>query len=324
MSLSDELRDELASIAPVRRCCRLAELSALCHAAGSWHLHGRGELGVHLDLSSAAAARRAFALFRDLGVRSEIRTYHRRAFDRATRYQLHVEADAGAVAMLREAGVLSASGAPLELPPKRVVGRSCCVGAYLRGALLGAGSLSGPKGPHLELRATTREGAELLAALAAREGVTLKVVERPTHAAAYAKGGETIADLLALAGASETALRLDEHAVLAATRAEANRLANADEANVKRTVTAAQRQLDAIGRLDLESLPRGLYEIAALRLRHPELSLAELAARCRPPITKAAAHHRMATIVRKAEEGELRGRTPPLRFHARTSAPNGV
>ena len=324
MSLSDELRDELASIAPARRCCRLAELSSLCHAAGSWHLHGHGELAIHLDLSSAAAARRAFALLRDLGVRSEIRTYHRQAFDRATRYQLHLEVDPGAAAMLREAGVLSASGAPLELPPKRVVGRSCCRGAYLRGALLGAGSLSGPRAPHLELRAATRERAELLASIAARDGIALKVVERPTHAAAYAKAGETIADLLAITGASATALRLDEHAVMAATRAEANRLANADEANVKRTVDAAQRQLDAIGRLEIDLLPRGLQEIAMLRLRHPELSLADLAARCRPPITKASAHHRMATIQRKAEEGELRGRTPPLAFHARTSAPNGV
>jgi hypothetical protein len=324
MSLSDELRDELSSIAPARRCCRLAELSALCHSAGSWHLHGHGELGVHLDLSSAAAARRAFALLRDLGVRSEIRTYHRQAFDRATRYQLHLDVDDAAAAMLREAGVLSATGAPLELPPKRVVGRSCCRSAYLRGALLGAGSLSGPRNPHLELRTRTREGAELLAGIADREGIELKVAERSAHAVAYAKSGETIADLLALAGASETALRLDEHAVMAATRAEANRLANADEANVKRTVGAAQRQLEAIGALDLEQLPRGLQEIAALRLKHPELSLAELASRCRPPISKAAAHHRMSEIARRAEEGELRGRTPPLSFHAHASAPNGV
>src|SRR4029077_10419755 len=118
----------------------------------------------------------------------------------------HVEVDEAAAAMLREAGGLSASGAPLRLPAERGVGRSCCRGAYLRGALLGAGSLSGPKAPHLELRATAHVGAELLAAIAAAEGVPLKVVERPPHAAAYAKAGETIADLLALAGASQTAL----------------------------------------------------------------------------------------------------------------------
>jgi cell division protein WhiA len=301
MSLSDDLRDELSSIAPVRRCCRLAELSALLHTAGVWHLRGRGELAVHLDLASAAAARRAFTLLRELGIRSEIRTYRRRSFDQAGRYQLHVRVDAHAAELLREAGVVSARGAPLARPPKHVVGRACCRGAYLRGALLGAGSLSGPKAPHLELRATDLEGARLLAAIAAVEGVTLKTIERRTHAAAYAKSGETIADLLALAGASETALRLDEHAVVAATRSDANRLANADEANVKRTVDAAQRQLEAIRRLEVGLLPAKLQEIATLRLRHPSLSLAELATKCKPQITKAAAHHRMAAIAELAE-----------------------
>jgi DNA-binding protein WhiA len=301
MSLSDELRDELASIAPSRRCCRLAELSALCHAAGAWHLRGHGELAVHLDLVSPAAARRAFALLRDLGVHSELRTYRRHAFDRATRYQLHVELGAAAAETFREAGVLSSSGAPLRRPPKHVVGRSCCRGAYLRGALLGGGSLSGPRQAHLEVRQSTLEGANALVEIAARESVVLKTVERRTHASAYAKALDTIADLLALAGASETALRLDEHAVVAGTRSDANRLANADEANVKRTVKAAQGQLEAIRQLDLDALPSRLKEIAGLRIRHPSLTLSELAAKCRPPITKAAAHHRMAMLRHLAE-----------------------
>jgi DNA-binding protein WhiA len=301
MSFSDDLRDELAAIAPRRHCCRLAELSALFHVAGAWHLRGHGERSVHLDLASAAAARRAYALLRDLRVRSEIRTYRRPAFEQATRYQLHVEVDVPTAAVLREAGVLSAGGGPLERPPKHVVGRSCCRGAYLRGALLGGASLSGPRAAQLELRTSGREGAEFLADIAASEGVALQVRERRTYAAAYAKGGETIADVLALAGASETALRLDEHAVVAATRAHANRLANADEANVKRTVRAAREQLEAIRQLDIDLLPKRLQEIAALRTRHPSLSLAELAAKCKPPITKAAAQHRMAVLKQLAE-----------------------
>src|SRR5262249_35295109 len=106
--------------------------------------------------------------------------------------------------------------------------------------------------------------------------------------------------LLALAGAGDTALRLDEHAVIAATRSDANRLANADEANVKRTVLAAQQQLEAIARLDLDVLPKRRQEMARLRIKHPALSLADLAKRCKPPITKAAAHHRMAVLRRLA------------------------
>ncbi|HEX4520052.1 MAG TPA: DNA-binding protein WhiA [Gaiellaceae bacterium] len=302
MSLSDDLRDELATIGPGRRCCVLAELSALYHTAGTWHLHGRGELSVQLDLASSAIARCGFSLLRGLGVRSEIRTYPRRAFDRATRYQLELDVDPAAAAMLREAGVLSARGAPLALPPRRVVGRACCRSAYLRGALLGAGSLSGPRAPHLELRATDLDGARLLAEIAGREGVPLKTIERRTHAAAYAKSGETIADLLALAGAGETALRLDEHAVVAATRSDANRIANADEANVKRTVHAAQEQLEAIRQLDVETLPAKLQEIAMLRIRHPALSLTELALKCKPQISKAAAHHRMSMIRERVDD----------------------
>jgi DNA-binding protein WhiA len=300
MALADDVRDELAQIAPDRRCCRLAELSALFHASGAWHLRG-GAVAVHLDLAAPSAARRAFALLRGLGVRSEIRTYRRRAFDRPTRYQLHVEVDGRALALLREAGVLSASGAPLEQPPKRVVGRSCCRGAYVRGALLGAGSLSGPCDPHLELRAATLDGARFLVDVAAREGVRLRAVERGQHAVAYAKGQGPIGEMLALAGAGDTALRFEEHAVVAATRAQANRLANADEANLVRTARAAHRQLEAIRSLGLDALPPELVELAELRLRHPAASIRELAARCRPPLTKASAQRRLRTLVALAE-----------------------
>src|SRR5205823_11643254 len=185
---SDDVRNELAAVAPRKVCDRLAELSGLAHAAGRVHLRGRGEVAVHLDLGSSAVARRAFALLRSFGVESEIRTYTQRAFERRTRYQLHVSGDARALQVLHEAGVLTARLAPLERPPKRVVARSCCRGAYLRGALLGGGSLSGPRSRHLELRASTVAGAELLAGVAAAEGVTLAVVDRGRYAAAYAKG----------------------------------------------------------------------------------------------------------------------------------------
>jgi DNA-binding protein WhiA len=303
MSLSEELRDELAQIAPQRQCCRLAELSALFHVSGAWHLRGK-VVAVHLDLASSAAARRAFALLRDVGVRSEIRTYHRHSFDRATRYQLHADVDEHALEVLREAGVLSPSGAPVEQPPRRVVGRSCCRGAYLRGALLGAGSLSGPRDPHLELRTATLHGAEFIVDAAAREDVALRAVERRTHAVAYAKGHEAIGDLLAIAGAGRTALALEEHAVVAGIRARANRLANADEANLVRTARAAHRQLEAIRALDAVALPAGLAEIAELRLRHPSASLRELAAKARPPLTKAAVQRRLGALVRLAESAE--------------------
>jgi DNA-binding protein WhiA len=306
VSLSDDLRNDLVTIKPRADCDRLAELSGLFHTAGSVHLRGRGAVSVHLDLASSAVARRAFTLLRAFGVASEIRTYRRRAFDRSTRYQLHVEGGARELQVLHEAGVLSTRLGPLERPPKRVVARSCCRAAYLRGALLGAGSLSGPRAPHLEIRSASSEGARFLASLAAAEGASLGVLDRSRHVVAYAKGVEAIGAVLAAAGASDTVLFLEERAVVGATRARANRLANADHANLVRTSRAAHEQVRAVRRLDsagmLADLPAGLREVADLRVRHPSLSLRELALKCRPPATKAAVYRRLRKLVRLAED----------------------
>ncbi len=294
--LSDDLREELAAIAPARECDRLAELSGLFHVAGRAHLRGRGSVDVHLDLSSSTVARRAFALLRALGVTSEIRTYPRRAFDQATRYQLHVEGSDGAYATLHQAGVLDRSRRPLGVPPRRVVARRCCAAAYLRGALLGGGTLSGPRDLHLEIRTAEADGAGFLGTLAARLGAELHVQERPAHATAYAKGTEAIADVLVAAGATDLVLALEEQAVLAATRADANRLANADHANLVRTSRAAHAQLEALQRLELDALPDELREIALLRLRHPTASTAELARRSKPRLSKASAYRRLRRL----------------------------
>ena len=304
MPLSEDLRNELAAVAPRKECDRLAELSGLFHTVGRVHLRGRGEVDVHLDVASSAVARRAFSLLRSFGVASEIRTYTQRSFERPTRYQLHVAGDGRALQVLNEAGVLTSRLAPLERPPRRVVARSCCRGAYLRGALLGGGSLSGPRAPHLEVRAASLEGASFLAGVAREEGLALATADRGRHAVAYAKGAETIAGVLAAAGASAAVLVFEERAVLGATRSAANRLANADHANLVRSGRAAHAQLEAVRRLErggrLEELTPRLREIAELRLKYPALSLRELGAKCEPPVTKPTAHRRLRALVRLA------------------------
>lgn len=298
------MREELARIAPEQRCDRLAELSALCRSAGSLHLRGKGAWALHLDLGSGAAARRAFALLRAEGIRSEIRTYRRRAFGGETRYQLHVEGDPEALEVLVAAGVLDRRHAPLERPPARVVARACCRGAYLRGAFLGAGSLSVRRSPHLELRTASLEAAELLREVAREAGVAMGVAERATRTVAYAKSWDAIETFLAVTGAAEAVLVLEERAVVAGTSARANRRANADHANLVRTSRAAEAQLAAIAGLrardGLERLSPQLREVAELRTRYPTASLRELAARTDPPASRAAVQRRLRRLAELA------------------------
>lgn len=301
MSFSEEVRNELAAV-PVRKDCdRLAELSGLAHSAGRVHLLGRGEIAVHFDLASNAVARRVFGLLRALAVEAEVRTYNRRAFSRGTRYEVHVAGGARAREVLAAAGVLGRGLRPAERPPRRVVARVCCGASYLRGALLGGGSLSGPRVLHLEIRTTSADGAAFLATLG-----PLRVLDRAKHAIAYAKGAEAVGAVLAAAGATGAVLTLDEHAVLAATRGHANRLANADQANLVRAARAAHTQVQAIRKLAaakrFADLPEPLRHVAELRLEHPSLSVRELALKCRPPVPTASVHRRLRKLVALSEE----------------------
>ena len=211
--------------------------------------------------------------------------------------------------MLVAAGVVDRRHAPLERPPRRVVARSCCRAAYLRGAFLGAGSLSLGRSPHLELRTASRESAALLARLARRRGGRARDrASARAHSLRYAKSWEAIESLLAVMGASETVLALEERAVVAETRSRANRLANADHANLVRTSRSARRQLAAVERLRADD------DLDACRIpcaRSPSCGCATRRHRCassrREPSlasTKAAVHRAAPPATARSELAE--------------------
>ncbi len=189
VSFSDELRDELASIAPraallpARRALgalpRRRRLAPARPRRARRPARPRERGGGAARLHAAARARRALraAHLPPQGLRPRDPLPAPRRGRRRPRPR----------SSARRA--CSRRGARRSTrPPKRVVGRSCCRGAYLRGALLGGGSLSGPRvGAARAALGEPCEGAELLAAIAAREGVELRVAERDGHALAYAK-----------------------------------------------------------------------------------------------------------------------------------------
>jgi DNA-binding protein WhiA len=115
----------------------------------------------------------------------------------------------------------------------------------------------------------------------------------------YLKGQEEIGALLRLVGANRGVLELETHRVGRDVRSRLNRLLNAEEANLGRTVRAADRQLQAIRHLEatgeLERLPVGLREAAAQRRRQPDADLDALAAAL--GISRSAVNHRLRRLV---------------------------
>ena len=107
-------------------------------------------------------------------------------------------------------------------------------------------------------------------------------------------------------GASETVLALEERAVVAETRGRANRLANADHANLVRTSRSARRSWPRSSDFVPATISTGSRTAsrscgAPAPPSRPE-SLRELAARADPPATKAAMHRRLRTLEELAEQ----------------------
>jgi DNA-binding protein WhiA len=133
----------------------------------------------------------------------------------------------------------------------------------------------------------------------------------------YLKGRDEVAGLLALAGAHAAALQVEEQSVLKEVRSRANRLANCDSANLRRTSVAALRQLEAIAALDrvgwLATLPPALREMADLRVRYPYMNLSELAETGEEGLTRSAVNHRLRRLIQAAERAEGRGACDKMR-----------
>ena len=121
----------------------------------------------------------------------------------------------------------------------------------------------------------------------------------------YFKQSEAIEEFLTAVGAPVAAMELMNAKVEKDLRGSVNRRVNCDAANLDKAVEAAQKQIEAIYRLEergmLEELPDKLKEAVDLRVAHPELTLAQLAELCDPPVSKPAFSNRLRKLMALAE-----------------------
>ncbi len=305
MTFAADVREEVAH-QPVRRaCCRTALLTAAFRGAGSLHLTGKGHVHGELDVGGHAVGRQLLVALRAAGASCEVRAYRPDRLGSGQRVVLVLAEDAATQAVLAATGVVDGAGRPRPALPNDVPGRACCRVSALRGAFAVGGSVSAPgHAPLLEIRTHEQVHAEVLAVCAERLGITLRVRERARWCEVMTRRRESVQDLLTILGAEGSALAIAEDEVVRSARADANRRANFDTANLTRQVAAARRQIAAVealtadGRLD--GLARELRETATLRAENPDLTLAELAdigGVARPTLAA-----RLRRLVREAEE----------------------
>lgn len=300
---TDRVRQELAAL-PVDPPAAPAELGGLLRGAGQL---ARDREGVRLELhtTTGATARRAHHLLRSLDVHPTVVV--REATNVARRSYGVVLAAPAAAAVGRRLGLLDGEGRPVGVAPGDQLEHPA---AIVRGALLGGGSVSGPtRSPHLELRTTRRDTADQLAELVVGlVDVRPSVGETRTGHRAVLKSGAAIAGLLAAVGATNAFIAHEEQLLRRELRADAQRLANADAANVRRAVEAASEQVrmveHAVETLGWEALGDDLRDVALARLANPSASLAEVGQLCDPPVGKSAVHRRLTRLRELVDEAQ--------------------
>ncbi len=310
MALTAQVKDELARLPIEKTSWRKAEVSATLRFAGGLHIIS-GRIVIEAELDTGVAARRLRQFVSEVyGHASDVVVVSGGGLRKGTRYVVRVVRDGESLA--RQTGLLDARGRPVRGLPPQVV--SAGVGeaeAAWRGAFLAHGSLTEPgRSAALEITCPGPEAALALVGAARRLGISAKAREVRGVDRVVIRDGDAIGAMLTRLGAHDAVMVWEERRMRREVRGTANRLANFDDANLRRSARAAvaagarvQRAFEILG----EDVPDHLREAGQLRLEHKQSSLEELGQLAVPPLTKDAVAGRIRRLLATADKraGEL-------------------
>ena len=306
MAMTAQVKAELANTQITKTCCRKAEVSSMLRFAGGLHLVS-GKIVVEAELDTGAAARR---LRKDIaevyGHDSDVVLVQGNGIRKGSRYLVRIAKDGESLA--RQTGLVDQRGRPVRgLPPAVVSGGGCDAVAAWRGAFLAHGSLTEPgRSSSLEVTCPGPEAALALVGVARRlGGISAKAREVRGVDRVVIRDGDAIGALLTRLGAHESLMAWEERRMRREVRATANRLANFDDANLRRSARAAvaagarvERALEILA----EEVPDHLKQAGNLRLEHKQASLEELGQLHEPPLTKDAIAGRIRRLLAMADK----------------------
>lgn len=305
MSMTAMVKDELSRVVVTKPSNRKAEVSTILRFVGGLHIVG-GRIVIEAELDTASVARR---LIKDIaevyGYRSEVAVMTAGGLRKGSRYVVRVVDDGESLA--RQTGLIDPRGRPVRgLPPRVVSGASDDAVAAWRGAFLAHGSLTEPgRSSALEVTCPGPEAGLALVGAARRLDIAAKAREVRGVDRVVIRDGDAIGAILTRMGAHDTVLAWEERRMRREVRATANRLANFDDANLRRSARAAvaagarvERALEILG----EDVPDHLREAGTLRLEHKQASLEELGQLASPPMTKDAVAGRIRRLLAMADK----------------------
>ena len=187
-----------------------------------------------------------------------------------------------------------------------------CKAELLKSLFLVFGTVTDPeKGLHLEFLAKDPLVRDFIRQVLISAGFEPKTSFRNGYYTCYFKDGDAIKDVFGKMGVNSVVFDVINRKMIGEIRNSANRLVNFETANIKKSIGASAKYIDAIKYLDslgmVSTLPPELEEAARLRMDNFQMSLAELARQTKPPVSKSGLLHRLDRILEIAEKARKRG-----------------
>lgn len=307
MSFSFDVKKELTYVPLGGRHCMIAELAAMIIMGGEYDYDER-ETYLRFYTENEAVARKYFTIIKkafnidtELVLQPSKKSYKKHGYMLQTKTAQEAEKILIATTLLKKENNQIVRKEQVE---QVIIQSTCCKRAYLRGAFLGAGSVSNPeKSYHLEFIHPTLQHAYFLKNMMIALQMEPKIITRKGNAILYLKEGTQIVDLLNLMGAYVALMNLENVRIVKEVRNNVNRIVNCETANLKKTVSAAVRQIQDIeyiqSTIGISNLPTNLQQVALCRLQYPSSSLQELAELLK--IGKSGVNHRLKKISEVAQ-----------------------
>ncbi|GKV69923.1 putative sporulation transcription regulator WhiA [Sporosarcina sp. NCCP-2716] len=313
MSFASETKKELTQIES-EDCCTKAEIAAFIRMNGVVSFSNKS-LTLDVQTENAAIARRLYSNLKKLYTfKVELLVRRKMRLKKNNVYICRVREEARE--LLDDLDILSNTFQSNQSITDRIIPNDCCKRAYLRGAFLAGGSVNNPETSsyHLEIFSLYQEHSDALVSLMNDYQLNAKSIERKKGFVAYLKEAEKIADFLSIIGAHVALMRFEDIRIVRDMRNSVNRLVNCETANLNKTISAAQRQVENIkliqSTVGLDSLPDRLQEIAHLRVEYQDVTLKELGEMLSGgPVSKSGVNHRLRKIDEIAERVRVGGIT---------------
>ncbi|MCF0245704.1 MAG: DNA-binding protein WhiA [Ileibacterium sp.] len=300
MSFSSDVKVEICK-SPLKEGAAKAQLCALFLMRASLN---RSRMSSYLSFQTenAAIAKHVFSLVKqEFGVNPQLSVIKKMTLKKNNIYQVRIYENVTdileALTILRESGLYTVPSFKLTRSEKNAR-------AFLQGAFLAGGSINNPKTTnyHMEISTSREELALYLQKLMTRFFMPAKIIERKGNWVVYLKAGEKIGDFLRLADASEALFEFEDARIQRDFYNQMKRLDNCEVANEMKSIKAAQKQLEAIRRLEESriAVPEKIARVMEIRKKNPEASMIEMCdavyLEYGETITKSGMKHRLAKI----------------------------